>query len=294
MHDFRPLINQLSNGYDFGNINKTIILLKILYNLLYTISFIFKHNVWIKLQAVEEMSKIGPTLTIGPTIPSFYIDNHNENDKKYELNLFSIKPEEASSTTKWLETKPKGSVVYMSFGSLANMSIIQMVELAVGLVESNYFFIWVVRESEEWKIPKGFVAEKGLILKWCSQIEVLSNEAVGCFFTHCGWNSTLETLCLGVPMVTMPQWTDQPTIAKYVEDVWKVGVRVKVGEDGIVGKEEIKACIGTVMEGDRAIEFKENALRWKQVVLQALGEGGSSMKNIDQFISSLREKISDN
>ncbi|XP_022963549.1 UDP-glycosyltransferase 74F2-like [Cucurbita moschata] len=240
----------------------------------------------------HELSKFGPTLTIGPTIPSFYLGNPNENDKKYELDLFKVEADEAYLTRTWLETKPNGSVVYVSFGSMANLSITQMAEFASGLVESNYYFIWVIRASEEAKLPKGFAPEKGLTLKWCSQLEVLSNKAIGCFFTHCGWNSTLEALCLGVPMLAMPQWTDQPTIAKYVKDVWKVGVRVKVGEDGIVRKDEIKACLRTVMEGDRAIEFKQNALKWKQLGLEALQQGGSSMKNIDQLVSSLREKIS--
>ncbi|KGN43660.1 UDP-glycosyltransferase 74F2 [Cucumis sativus] len=240
----------------------------------------------------DAMSKIGPTLlTIGPTIPSYYIDKSNENDKKYELDLFKIEPKEASSTREWLKTKPKGSVIYVSFGSMAKLNTTQMVELAAGLVESNYYFIWVVRASEEEKLPKGFAPEKGLVLRWSSQLEVLSNEAIGSFFTHSGWNSTLESLCLGVPMVAMPQWTDQPTTGKYVADVWKVGVRVKVGEDGIVGKDEIKACVKAVMEGDRAIEFKQNALKWKQLGLGALREGGSSSKHIDEFISGLRDKI---
>ena len=54
----------------------------------------------------------------------------------------------------------------------------------------------------------------------------LSHPAVGCFFTHCGWNSMVEALSLGVPMVAMPLWTDQTTNAKLIEDLWKVGVRV--------------------------------------------------------------------
>ncbi|KAL0559925.1 hypothetical protein IC582_000308 [Cucumis melo] len=242
-------------------------------------------------QEADELSKIGPTLTIEPTIPSFYVDSHVIDDKKYKLDLFKIDPEEASLTRMWLDTKPKGYVVYVSFGSMANLNITQMAELASGLLESNHYFIWVIRESEKAKLPTSFAPEKGLILHWSSQLEVLSHEAVGCFFAHCGWNSTLEALCLGVPMVGMPQWTDQPNNAKYVEDVWKVGVRVKVGEDGIVRKEEIKGCIRRVMEGDGASEFKENALKWKQLGLKALGKGGSSMQNIDQFISSLTEKI---
>ncbi|XP_022963460.1 UDP-glycosyltransferase 74F2-like [Cucurbita moschata] len=240
----------------------------------------------------DEMSKIGPKLlTIGPTIPSFYIDKNNVNDKKYELDLFTIEPKEASSTRTWLKTKPKSSVIYVSFGSMAKLNTTQMAELAAGLIESNYYFIWVVRASEEEKLPKGFAPEKGLILRWSSQLEVLSSEAIGSFFTHSGWNSTLESLCLGVPMVAMPQWTDQPTTGKYVADVWKVGVRVKVGEDGIVRKEEIKACIEAVMEGDRAIEFKQNALKWKQLGLEALQQGGSSSNHIEEFIAGVMDKI---
>ena len=81
-------------------------------------------------------------------------------------------------------------------------------------------------------------------------MEVLANKAIGCFLTHCGWNSTLEALSLGVPLVGMPQWTDQIPNSKFVQDVWKMGVRSKVGENGIVGREEIEFCIRKVMEGE--------------------------------------------
>ena len=69
------------------------------------------------------------------------------------------------------------------------------------------------RESEESKLPRDFVMETsdiGLIIKWCPQLQVLAHKSVGYFMIHCGWNSTLEALSLGVPMVAMPQWTDQP------------------------------------------------------------------------------------
>ncbi|KAJ6366650.1 hypothetical protein OIU77_003101 [Salix suchowensis] len=81
---------------------------------------------------------------------------------------------------------------------------------------------------------------KGVIVSWSPQLDVLAHRSVGCFITHCGWNSTLEALSLGVPMVAMPHWTDQPTNAKCIADVWQVGVRVKPNEKGIVTKEEVE------------------------------------------------------
>ncbi|MCD9559064.1 hypothetical protein HAX54_016793 [Datura stramonium] len=80
-------------------------------------------------------------------------------------------------------------------------------------------------------------------VNWSPQLDVLSHRAVGCFFTHCGWNSTLEAHSLGVPMVAMPQWSDQPTNAKFIRDVWQTGLRVKAGENGVVNRDEIAKCI---------------------------------------------------
>nr|AKA44587.1 UGTPg35 [Panax ginseng] len=243
----------------------------------------------LEVEMVDTMSKLIPLITIGPTIPSFFLDNEDENDKEYGLNLFHLGSSNPIIT--WLNTKPKGSVVYVGFGSMANLSEDQMEELAWGLKESNYNFLWVVRDSEEAaKLPKNFaqkMAGKGLLVTWSPQLEVLSNEAVGCFFSHSGWNSTIEALSLGVPMVVMPQWTDQTTNAKLVQDVWKVGIRVRVDEKGVVGREEIEYCIREVMEGNRGKEMKDNAMKWKGLAKEAVSEGGTTDKNIDQFVSKL-------
>ncbi|KAM1072116.1 hypothetical protein FF1_017427 [Malus domestica] len=262
-------------------------------------------NTFYKLEqeAVESMSKDCPNLlTIGPTIPSFYLDNSIKDDKDYGVHLFKFD----STCTDWLNTKPAGSVVYVAFGSMANLSDKQMEELAFGLKESGFHFLWVVRPSEEAKLPSKFVEEtsnsgQGLVVKWSPQLEVLSHAAVGCFFTHGGWNSTIEALSLGVPMIAMPQWTDQPTNSKLVEDVWKVGVRVKVydhdndeindrGENvtGVVGREEFKRCIRKVMEDEKdGIEMKKNAKKWRELAIEAVSDGGTSDKNIQEFVSKL-------
>ncbi|CAN1323532.1 Phloretin 4'-O-glucosyltransferase [Linum perenne] len=114
-------------------------------------------------------------------------------------------------------------------------------------------------------------------MAWCSQVEVLSHEAVGCFVSHCGWNSTLESICLGVPVVGFPQFSDQPTNAKLLEDVWRTGVRV-----------EIRRCLELVMgEGEVREQVRRNACKWKQLARDAVREGGSSHNNLKAFVDQI-------
>ena len=90
---------------------------------------------------------------------------------------------------KWLDTMETGSIIYISFGSLASLGADQMEELTLGLKNSNCHFLWVVRDSEHIKLPANFVqetTEKGLVLSWCNQLEVFAHKAIGCFMTHCG------------------------------------------------------------------------------------------------------------
>ncbi|KAH0708306.1 hypothetical protein KY284_009733 [Solanum tuberosum] len=222
--------------------------------------------------------------TIGPIIPSMYLDKRLKDDKEYGLSLFKPNSE---TCMKWLDSREIGSVVYVSFGSLANLGEQQMEELASGLMMSDFYYLWVVRATEENKLTEEFMSkskEKCLIVNWCPQLNVLSHQAVGCFFTHCGWNSTLEALSLGVPMVAMPQWSDQPTNAKFISDVWQTGVRVKARENGVVNRDEIASSIREVMREEKGIMLKENANKWKKLAKEAVDEGGSSDKNIEEFL----------
>lgn len=237
------------------------------------------------------MAKQWRMRTIGPTIPSMYLDKQLPDDTEYGLSLFKPKSTECMN---WLNTKPANSVIYISFGSMADLETEQFEEIAWGLEETNYSFLWVVRESERSKLPKNLVdlarAEKGLLVTWSPQLEVLAHKSVGCFVTHCGFNSILETLSLGVPVVAVPQWTDQRTNAKYVEEVWGVGVRAGKDERGIVRREVLGECIREVMEGESGEAIKKNAVKWKKLAREAVGAGGSSDKNIDEFVAELMSK----
>ncbi|NP_001312643.1 UDP-glycosyltransferase 74G1-like [Nicotiana tabacum] len=239
-------------------------------------------------EVIDWMAKIYPIKTIGPTIPSMYLDKRLPDDKEYGLSVF--KPM-TNACLNWLNHQPVSSVVYVSFGSLAKLEAEQMEELAWGLSNSNKNFLWVVRSTEESKLPNNFLeelaSEKGLVVSWCPQLQVLEHKSIGCFLTHCGWNSTLEAISLGVPMIAMPHWSDQPTNAKLVEDVWEMGIRPKQDEKGLVRREVIEECIKIVMEEKKGKKIRENAKKWKELARKAVDEGGSSDRNIEEFVSKL-------
>lgn len=230
--------------------------------------------------------KTWPLKTVGPSLPSMFLDKRLQDDQDYGLSLLDPNTE---ACTKWLDEKPKESVVYVSFGSMAGLSEEQTEEVAWGLRDSGSYFIWVVRASEQDKLPKGFVetTEKGLIVTWCPQLLVLKHQALGCFLTHCGWNSTLESVSLGVPVIAMPLWTDQVTNGKLIVDVWKTGVRAVADEKEIVRRETIKHCIKEIIDTEKRNEIKSNAIKWMNLAKDSLAEGGRSDKNIAEFVAAL-------
>lgn len=248
------------------------------------------------LRSVEKTYQLIP---IGPLLPSAFLDGRDPTDKSFGGDLFQRSKDR--DYMGWLNSQEKSSVIYVSFGSISVLSRSQMEELARALIQTHRPFLWVIREKEtqhhqETEHSKEEddqelscieeLKQLGLIVPWCSQVEVLSHPSVGCFVTHCGWNSTSESLTSGVPMVAFPQWTDQTTNAKLVQDVWRTGVRVlkATEDDGLVKSEEIRRCLEAVMESE---EMKENAKRWRNLAIEANKEGGSSDSNLKAFINQV-------
>ncbi|XP_073023304.1 UDP glycosyltransferase 9-like [Primulina eburnea] len=237
----------------------------------------------LEYEVIEWMSRRWPIRTIGPTI-SLSQTNEVISDQKNDHMISIFEPTDEEACIEWLDSKEANSVLYVSFGSVAALPKEKMEELAFGLIMSNCDFLWVVRSSEESKLPPDFISnvrDRGLIVKWCPQPRILAHPAVSCFMTHCGWNSFLEALSCGVPMMGMAQWGDQQTNAKFIEDVWNVGVRIP----GDIKKEEVAKFVAEVVHGDKGKELKRNACKWKELVEEAVGKGGSSAKNVDDFVS---------
>ncbi|XP_057975603.1 mogroside IE synthase-like [Malania oleifera] len=238
-------------------------------------------------EVVKWMANLWPVMTVGPTIPSVYLDKRVKDDKSYGFNLY--KPNN-DACMKWLNTKETGSVVYVSFGSAARLNAEQMSEMAWALKHTNYNFLWVVKAAEDILLPSNFVEEtagKGLVATWCSQLEVLAHHAIGCFISHCGWNSSVEALSFGVPVIGMPRFLDQMVNAHFLEQAWGVGVNPRANEEGFVTGEEIDRCIREVMDGERGQAIKSNAIQWKQLAREAVDEGGSSDKHTDEIVARI-------
>ncbi|XP_074366179.1 UDP-glycosyltransferase 74E2-like [Apium graveolens] len=242
-------------------------------------------------EVIQWMSKHLRLRAIGPTIPSKYLNNQKTVEDETDTGLQMFKAN-IDSCMNWLNDQQDHSVIYVSFGSMAQLDDVQMQELTYGIKQSGKHFLWVVRASEEGKLPKGFMEEtsgKGLVVQWCSQMEVLAHKALGCFVTHCGWNSTLEALCLGVPMVAIPIWTDQGTNAKFVADVWRIGVKVDIDKNGVFKGEMVEHCIREVMDGEKGKEIKKTSKRWMEMAREAVREGGSSDMSINEFVASFTQ-----
>ncbi|KAL8556688.1 hypothetical protein ACS0TY_004222 [Phlomoides rotata] len=201
-------------------------------------------------------------------------------------------PEDASCLN-WLDTKPPGSVIYVSFGSMAVVSQQQLDELALGLELSGRAFLWIVR----WDLaigsravyPDGFlerVSGIGMIVEWAPQEEVLSHPSVACFLSHCGWNSTLEGSSKGVPFLCWPFFMDQFHNQNYICDKWGTGLRIHPDGSGIKTTNEIKDKIDMLFCNEN---LKANAVSLKEICAKTVSEGGSSYNNFERFIEYLRK-----
>ncbi|KAF3952328.1 hypothetical protein CMV_022101 [Castanea mollissima] len=196
------------------------------------------------------------------------------------------------SSIAWLDKQASKSVIYASFGSLAALSEAQFLEIAWGLANSNQPFLWVVRpglvRGSEWleSLPSGFLETlngRAHIIKWAPQLEVLAHPAVGAFWTHNGWNSTLESICEGVPMICMPCFTEQKVNAKYVSQVWKVGLQLENGLDRL----EIERYIKRLMVEKEGEEIRDRISKLKEKAKFSLQQGGCSLQNVDSLIIEL-------
>ncbi|XP_072986188.1 UDP-glycosyltransferase 86A1-like [Typha latifolia] len=195
-----------------------------------------------------------------------------------------------SDCSQWLDSKPATSVLYISFGSYAHVSKRDLKEIAYGVLKSEVNFIWVLRpdvvsSDEAEPLPRGFLEEsrgRGMVVPWCCQIEVLSHPSAGGFLTHCGWNSILESVWCGVPMLCFPLLTDQFTNQKLLVRDWRIGVAI--GEINSLSREKVSEKIVSLMRGVEGDEARKEVEEVRRVMESALTPDGSSQKNFDQFV----------
>lgn len=227
-----------------------------------------------------------PFYSIGPIFPTGFTKS------LVPTSLWS-----ESDCTQWLDTKPRGSVLYVSFGSYAHVTHNDLVEIATGLLLSGVSFVWVLRadivsSEEPDPLPEGFREELGdrsMIIPWCCQIQVLAHPSVGGFLTHCGWNSVLESMWCEVPMLCFPLYTDQFTNRKLVVDDWKIGTNLC--DKKRIMRAEVSQKVGRLMSEKTGDKYRSAIKDVKKGLENALRPDGSSEMNLDQFIKDLKFSI---
>lgn len=245
-------------------------------------------------EAITALSLNGcPALAIGPLFLPNFLEGRDLCSSLWE--------EEEESCLKWLDMHQPGSVIYVSFGSIATKSEQQLKELALGLEGSGQPFLWVLRldiaEGKAAILPEGFeerTRERSLFVRWAPQSKVLAHVSVGLFFTHSGWNSTLESMSLGVPLVGFPYNGDQFLNCRFAKDVWKIGLDfedVELDNQKVVMKEEVQDVIRRMMRTPEGKKLRDHVLSIKESATKAVLPGGSSFLNLNTFVKDMYEKL---
>ncbi|GLJ47385.1 hypothetical protein SUGI_1000190 [Cryptomeria japonica] len=208
---------------------------------------------------------------------------------------------------KWLDEQPPLSVLFVAFGSGGVFSREQITDLAIGLEASGHRFLWVLRGHKSGDsssletdisqlLPEGFeirTSDRGLVLlNWAPQIPVLSHPSTGGFLSHCGWNSTLESVSHGVPMIAWPLYAEQKMNRVILVKQIQVAVGLRIESNGFVRREEVDRAVRELMEGEEGRKAREKMKELKSKAKIALMEGGSTMKATANAAADLSQKPS--
>ncbi|XP_038710186.1 UDP-glycosyltransferase 92A1-like [Tripterygium wilfordii] len=264
------------------------------------------------LQRLRDYVKV-PIWSIGPLLPPAVLlkessPTHSSINRQRAGKIPGISAEEC---IEWLNSHSSSSVVYISFGSQNTISPSQMMGLANGLEMAKKPFIWVIRPpigfnikgeiKPEW-LPEGFEdrmkkSKQGLLVKnWAPQLDILSHNSTGAFLSHCGWNSVLESLSQGVPMIGWPLAAEQTYNSKMLVEEMGVSVELTRGVEGVVEGSEVKRVIDLVMDKNGILgqNMKKKAWEIREQIRAAVrddGESkGSSVKALNDFVSAIQNQ----
>ncbi|KAJ7957334.1 Glycosyltransferase [Quillaja saponaria] len=272
-----------------------------------------KSDGWL-CNTVEEIEPLGleilrkytgvPVWTIGPLLPPSALKKSSSDSSVSKHGAGKEPGMAAEKIVKWLNLQKEDSVVYVSFGSQNTISETQMMALAMGLEASGKPFIWVIRPplgfditgefKSEW-LPEGFEerikeSRKGLLVRnWAPQLEILSHKSVGVFLSHCGWNSVLESLSQGVPIIGWPLVAEQTYNSKMMMEEMGVNVELTRTVESVVSWKDVKKVIEMVLDGKgKGKEMKKKASKIAEKIRRAIieegEEQGSSLLALDHFL----------
>ncbi|XP_027364328.1 zeatin O-glucosyltransferase-like [Abrus precatorius] len=241
------------------------------------------------LELIEHISGSKKFWAVGPFNP---LTIEKKNSKRRHI------------TIEWLDKQEPSSVIYVSFGTTTTFTAEQIIQIASGLEQSKQKFIWVLRDADKGdifdgnevkrhEIPNGFeerVEGMGLVVRdWAPQLEILSHPSIGGFMSHCGWNSCIESITMGVPIAAWPMHSDQPRNSVLITEVLKVGLVVKewAKRDELVTASIIENAVRRLMETKEGKDMKERAMKLKNAISKSMDEGGVSRMEMDSFVAHI-------
>ncbi|CAN6345459.1 unnamed protein product [Urochloa humidicola] len=245
--------------------------------------------------ALASLSPHVEVFAVGPVLSFLHEEASGDAKRTLSPPPRDVFDHEAKGYLAWLDSKPANSVVYISFGSSSVMSRTQVAEVADAMVQIiKKPFLWVLRkdnckDKEDDAAIKKLVAAAaesfsggGMVVEWCDQARVLSHRSVACFVTHGGWNSTLEGLACGVPLVVAPRYSDQGTSAWLVAERAGAGVRAaaREGDGGVVEAAELARCVAAATSETVAA----SAAAWREEARKAVAAGGGSDRSLREFL----------
>ncbi|KAF8403756.1 hypothetical protein HHK36_011861 [Tetracentron sinense] len=205
----------------------------------------------------------------------------------------------------WLDKQAPRSALYVSFGTTTSLTDDQIIELAIGLEQSEVPFVWVLRDADRGDIfageeevrrtqlPKGYedrVGGMGMIVRdWAPQLEILAHPSTGGFLSHCGWNSCMESISMGVPIGAWPMHSDQPRNTMLVTKVLRVGVVVRewAQREELVSSDMIENAVKRLMRSDEGEDMRRRAEELGGAARKSVSEGGTSRMELDSFIAHI-------
>ncbi|KAI3817786.1 hypothetical protein L1987_11584 [Smallanthus sonchifolius] len=243
---------------------------------------------------LPHMRKLVPNIyTIGPlhTLHKTQLTANPTAPPSQETIFSNSVWKEDRTCMSWLDEHDPKTVIYVSIGSLATMTVEQLVEIWYGVVNSGKPFLWVRRpgsitgEYEESRVPSELLErtkEIGCIVEWAPQEDVLAHQAIGGFLTHSGWNSTIESIANGVPMVCWPYFVDQQVNSRFVGEVWKMGVDIKDTCDRFI----VEKAVRDIMDSKENV-FTQSTNTWATLAKESITKTGSSSINLGRLIDHI-------
>nr|XP_027067788.1 zeatin O-glucosyltransferase-like [Coffea arabica] len=230
---------------------------------------------------------------IGPFNPVVINEQQHSNKRHYCLE--------------WLDKQAPNSVIYISFGSSVSVSDDEAKEIAIGLEKSGQKFIWVLRDADKVgifygevrkaQLPEGFeerIKGRGIVVSdWAPQLEILGHSSTGDFMSHCGWNSCMESISMGVPVAAWPMHSDQPRNSILMAKVLKIALLIRdwSRQDEFMTSITIENAVRRLMDSTEGEEMRQRAKELSKRVEESIRDGGDSRLEMDSFTAHILVRL---